>query len=195
MGGFSPTSPDWAACDYARVTGPVVLREEVEAHIPLNVGGLSLCFYDGFVRLRLGEQRGFDYGILHKLGPALKLAVQPLENGSLIKGADIEFEITHDPFTFEFRHQGRVVQRTPGDGHFVRQYRQPPLARLDNGWFLNLELQSSEPVYGLGENEAQVPVIILTQKVLEQKMNDAIAAIEGLDAINGKVTRIRVEQL
>lgn len=151
MGGFSPTSPDWAACDYARVTGPVVLREEVEAHIPLNVGGLSLCFYDGFVRLRLGEQRGFDYGILHKLGPASKLAVQPLENGSLIKGGDIEFEITHDPFTFEFRHQGRVVQRTPRDGHFVRQYRQPPLARLDNGWFLNLELQSSEPVYGLGE--------------------------------------------
>jgi len=44
-------------------------------------------------------------------------------------------------------------------------------------------------------SEHQVPVIILTQKVLEQKMNDAIAAIEALDEINGNVTRIRVEQL
>ncbi|MBY4676151.1 homoserine dehydrogenase [Marinobacterium arenosum] len=44
-------------------------------------------------------------------------------------------------------------------------------------------------------SEEQVPVIILTQRVQEQKMNDAIAQIEALDAINGAVTRIRVEQL
>lgn len=44
-------------------------------------------------------------------------------------------------------------------------------------------------------SEQQVPVIILTQRVQEQKMNDAIAAIEALDQINGSVNRIRVEQL
>ena len=43
--------------------------------------------------------------------------------------------------------------------------------------------------------EYQVPVILLTQRVKEQTMNDAIAAIEALDDIIGKVTRIRVEQL
>ncbi|MGH1441057.1 MAG: homoserine dehydrogenase [Cellvibrionaceae bacterium] len=42
-------------------------------------------------------------------------------------------------------------------------------------------------------SEEQVPVIILTQTVLEQKVNDAIAQIEALDEINGTVTRIRVE--
>jgi homoserine dehydrogenase len=41
--------------------------------------------------------------------------------------------------------------------------------------------------------EDQVPVIILTQTVLEQKVNDAIAQIEALEEINGSVTRIRVE--
>ncbi|WP_415885958.1 homoserine dehydrogenase [Neptuniibacter sp. QD37_6] len=41
--------------------------------------------------------------------------------------------------------------------------------------------------------EDQVPVIILTQSVLEQKVNDAIAQIEALDDINGSVTRIRAE--
>ncbi|MCP4597679.1 homoserine dehydrogenase [Neptuniibacter sp.] len=43
-------------------------------------------------------------------------------------------------------------------------------------------------------SEEQVPVIILTQTVLEQKVNDAIAQIEDLEEINGSVTRIRVEQ-
>lgn len=43
-------------------------------------------------------------------------------------------------------------------------------------------------------SEEQVPVIILTQSVLEQKVNDAIEQIEALDEINGNVTRIRVEQ-
>lgn len=38
-------------------------------------------------------------------------------------------------------------------------------------------------------------VIMLTHRVLEKDMNAAIAKIEGLDAINGQVTRIRVEAL
>lgn len=44
-------------------------------------------------------------------------------------------------------------------------------------------------------HEEQVPVIILTQRVQEQKMNEAIAEMEALDAICGAVTRIRVEHL
>lgn len=43
--------------------------------------------------------------------------------------------------------------------------------------------------------EDQVPVILLTQKVKEQKMNEAIVAIEALPDTLGKVTRIRVEHL
>jgi homoserine dehydrogenase len=40
-----------------------------------------------------------------------------------------------------------------------------------------------------------VPVIILTQRVLEKNMNEAIKRIEKLPAINGSVMRIRLEQL
>jgi homoserine dehydrogenase len=50
-----------------------------------------------------------------------------------------------------------------------------------------------EAIIQKATSEDQVPVIILTQSVLEQKMNDAIAKIEALDEINGSVTRIRVE--
>ena len=42
---------------------------------------------------------------------------------------------------------------------------------------------------------ADVPVILLTRSVKEKQINQAIAKIEALDAINGAVTRIRVEHL
>ena len=42
-------------------------------------------------------------------------------------------------------------------------------------------------------HEQLVPIIILTQDVKEQQMNEAIAKIEASDDIDGAVTRIRVE--
>jgi homoserine dehydrogenase len=43
--------------------------------------------------------------------------------------------------------------------------------------------------------EDTVPVIILTQRVREKNMNEAMARIEQLDAIKGRVMRIRLEHL
>jgi len=40
-----------------------------------------------------------------------------------------------------------------------------------------------------------VPVILVTHRVLEQRIDDAIAALEALDDVDGQVVRIRVEQL
>ena len=45
------------------------------------------------------------------------------------------------------------------------------------------------------EGESNVSLIMLTQRVKEQNMNGALAAIEKLDAITGEVTRIRMESL
>ena len=45
------------------------------------------------------------------------------------------------------------------------------------------------------EGEQKVPVILLTHRVREQQMNEAIAKIESLDSVAGKVTRIRMEHL
>lgn len=46
-----------------------------------------------------------------------------------------------------------------------------------------------EPV----EGASHVPVILLTQRVQEKYMNDAISQLEALDSINGKIMRIRME--
>jgi homoserine dehydrogenase len=45
------------------------------------------------------------------------------------------------------------------------------------------------------EGEDDVPIILLTHRVLEQNMSQAIAQIEALEAITTKVTRIRLETL
>lgn len=45
------------------------------------------------------------------------------------------------------------------------------------------------------ENETEANIVILTHVTIEQNMNNAIAAIEALSAITGKVTRIRMEEL
>jgi len=45
------------------------------------------------------------------------------------------------------------------------------------------------------EDATLVPVILLTQKVVEKKMNEAIRKIEALDTVGAKVRRIRVETL
>ncbi|MFA6051793.1 MAG: homoserine dehydrogenase [Methylobacter sp.] len=45
------------------------------------------------------------------------------------------------------------------------------------------------------ENETSVPIILLTQITLEKEMNAAIAEIEALKTVTGKVNRIRLETL
>ncbi len=45
------------------------------------------------------------------------------------------------------------------------------------------------------ENETEADIVILTHVTIEENMNAAIAAIEALPAITGKVVRIRMEEL
>jgi homoserine dehydrogenase len=45
------------------------------------------------------------------------------------------------------------------------------------------------------EHDGLVPLILLTHRVSEQSMNDAISALEALTDVSGQVMRIRVEQL
>jgi len=52
-------------------------------------------------------------------------------------------------------------------------------------------IQQKEP----GEEENTLPLVMLTQRVQEKQLNQAIAAIEQLDSVSGQVMRIRVERL
>lgn len=56
---------------------------------------------------------------------------------------------------------------------------------------ISIEAILQKPAHEAGS----VPVILLTKPVKEKEMNSAIASIEGLDDIIGKVVRIRLENL
>ena len=56
---------------------------------------------------------------------------------------------------------------------------------------ISIEAIVQKPV----QAEGAVPVIILTNPVLEREMNRAIAELEALSDIVGAVTRIRLETL
>ncbi len=45
------------------------------------------------------------------------------------------------------------------------------------------------------EGEQHLPIILLTQCVREQAVNDALAKIEALQSVKGKVPRLRLETL
>jgi homoserine dehydrogenase len=46
-----------------------------------------------------------------------------------------------------------------------------------------------------GEGERQVDIVLLTNRALERDVDRAIARIEKLPSVAGKVTRIRLEPL
>jgi homoserine dehydrogenase len=45
------------------------------------------------------------------------------------------------------------------------------------------------------EGETQTDIILLTHQTQEKNINAAIVAIEALNTVDGKVTRLRLEQL
>ncbi|MCG6895995.1 MAG: homoserine dehydrogenase [Thiocapsa sp.] len=45
------------------------------------------------------------------------------------------------------------------------------------------------------EGQTHVPLVMLTHRVIERQMNEAIARIEALESVQGAVTRIRMETL
>lgn len=58
---------------------------------------------------------------------------------------------------------------------------------------INIEALIQKEPDADAEGEVVVPVVLLTGRVKEKHMNEAIAAIEALDQVVDKVTRIRVE--
>ena len=66
------------------------------------------------------------------------------------------------------------------------------ITRILGGLEISIEaIRQQEPAAG----ESSVPIILLTQRVLESNMDKALSGIEALDTIHGPVTRIRVETL
>lgn len=143
--------PAWGRVPALRVVGSARVVDGTHLSLPTDAGELAVSVHACGVRLRLGPPAR-DYGILVDPPPALAIeAVDGTAGRTRIRAPGRVLEFEHDPLAFRFERDGRLVQTSPSDAHFVRRYRLPPFARLPEGWFVSLELGHATRVYGLGE--------------------------------------------
>ena len=67
------------------------------------------------------------------------------------------------------------------------------LSKVLTDFGINIEALIQKEPEDDESGDSTVPVVLLTGTVKEQRMNEAIEAIESLEQVQGKVTRIRVE--
>jgi homoserine dehydrogenase len=79
-----------------------------------------------------------------------------------------------------------------------------PISEIQTAYYLRMRVDDRPGVMAeitriMGDNDISIEAILqkepLTQKIREQQMDDAIAAIAGLEVVHGEVHRIRVETL
>ncbi|MGO4891478.1 glycoside hydrolase family 31 protein [Flavobacterium sp. W21_SRS_FM6] len=152
---FDCSAPNWNGVKQLEISGKAALCENKRAVIiPTSEGSISVEFYEIGMRFRAGQPSDNHYGMLQSLPQTLICSVnQDAEHIEIISGQwQLRCQLT--PFAFSLFHGNTLVQRTPNDGHFVRQYRLPPMAKTSQGWLFSFDLAPEEPVYGLGEKWA-----------------------------------------
>jgi alpha-D-xyloside xylohydrolase len=142
--------PNWGRIPAVIVNGSAQRIGDGAVRIPTSAGDLAITLHAFGARLRLGPPAR-DYGILVAPPTALAVELSGDADHTRIAAGDLMLTLEHAPMAFTLERAGRRVQSSPSDAHFVRRYRLPPLARLEHGWFLSLELGHSTRVYGLGE--------------------------------------------
>ncbi len=143
-------APDWGRIPALAITGAAQLDGSGGVLMPTSAGPLIITLHEVGARLRLGPIAR-DYGILIAAPTALAIELTAEAERTRIAAGGLVLSIEHEPLAFSLEQAGRRVQSSPSDAHFVRRFRIPPLARLEHGWLLGLELGHATRVYGLGE--------------------------------------------
>ena len=152
---FNTAAPDWNQIPPVTAAGMAKSISPSLVSMQTSEGPLHVSLHDFGARFRFGERAFGDYGILLdeeilELGQT-NLSSDSDEQQTVLEGAGHRLKIQHNPLSFELFKGEKPIQQSPGDGHFVRRYRLPPVAKTEQGWFIGLDLDANEPVYGLGE--------------------------------------------
>lgn len=147
--GFNPVSPQWSRhAPSPAIAAPVV--EDGVVRIETQLGPMRISLHEFGARIRFGERQN-DYGLLIANPSPAHAVAQVLGSAIIIEGAGLRLQLDAETLAFALDKDGRTIQRSATDGHFVRKLRLPPFARTDSGWLAHFELATGERVYGLGE--------------------------------------------
>lgn len=151
MSDFALPVPLWNDILQLKVNGAAEATATHEVELCTEHGILCLSMLNNGFRIRTAQQRDYDYQILKQQPETLPCQLSGDQTHTILQSEKHKLVVQHDPFRFELWQGNKLCQATPNDGHFVRPLRIPPVSRVPEGWFMSFDLQSSEPVYGLGE--------------------------------------------
>lgn len=143
--------PDWNNIQQLSVTPPARASSDNVVQLMTPYGALQISMLDYGVRMQICGSKDTQYDIIKTPLNPLACAVDTDEHATTVTYQDAVLEIQHVPFSFIYSKAGKIIQQSANDGHFVRQYRLPPLAKTSEGWIVNLQLDAQTSVYGLGE--------------------------------------------
>lgn len=149
--GFDFSVPNWNQIPQICVLNAKKLEHNNIIELKTSEGLLYVSMYEFGIRIYSCFESLPDYPILDSEPTPQPLTLTKESELTIVYQQQWRLEIQHTPFSFELFHQNKTVQRSPTDGHFVRRYRVPPLAKTSEGWLFSVDLNEQEPVYGLGE--------------------------------------------
>ncbi len=146
----SHITPNWAQLEAPAITGSPKRSPKGIITIPTNCGDLIVTLYSFGARLRLGSSVQ-EYGLLNNTQHESVLSVSEDGDTLCIESAGYRLEFEKMPLSFSFYKTDKLIIRSSTDGHFVRRHRLPPFSKSADSWYVHLDLQSNERIYGLGE--------------------------------------------
>jgi alpha-D-xyloside xylohydrolase len=131
-------------------TSPAAANE-----VRFTVDGVALrisAYNDSVMRIRLGQSRLPDYGLLQQTRTSA-LNVREANGKWFIVSADMELEISTQPLRIAVKHRNKPVLESITDQHFRGRSRFPAFGLGNNGkrWCASFALASNTAVYGFGE--------------------------------------------
>lgn len=113
-----------------------------------------MLIHDG-LRLQYRQSSTRDYALMPGGKASGSISIHKKSGGTwLIENEQLSLSLFDEDgvLSFELAEKaGPKFLASATDGHFARRFRLPPFARVPEGWLVNLDLPSSEKVYGLGE--------------------------------------------
>lgn len=154
-------APDWDNLPPLRLVGVPTLIDRIDSNVrsgPALIlrtshGELLLQMNEYGVRLLTAVQRVAvsNYHLLENEPEPLPMSLRQELSETIVTAGDFQVSVQHDPLSLSFSVAGQQRLRTSDDGHFVREFRVPPLAKTSTGWLISLAMKSGEAFYGLGE--------------------------------------------
>lgn len=150
--------PDWNAIEPTRLIKKPYALGTHQILLDTQHGEIALSFSEFGMRVQsrqsstVSTNRDAELFEILKTKPSLcEIEIIHQDDSTELHSNEYSVVLGHEPLSFKLYKQGKLVQQSATDGHFVRQHRLPPFAKTPQGWLISLELNHDEAVYGLGE--------------------------------------------